>query len=643
MGYLAEKYDSAYFLRRDHEGNQLNYGVEGVEAFLKGDLREHDKEILRHVRFLGANVLEFGFGRGETIKHIWDAGAKSYIGVDFSAAACAIATEFLAKFTISGPKIFCADALEFVRDYTEEHRSLMASPIDVVVMLDFVEHVPRTELREILQTLKAILSPQAVIVVNTPDFTVDNDVIADGLDERVRDSSDALEETRGMHCNRYSLESLRQFFRDTGYQPVSRGHYFVLTATLDDKSRWQGDGSYRRLWDNARARGARLQGEWPHESFEVAYDVKEFPSLYRFEQGSLEGLAIYVIPSYLEYYPQGDYDSFLIDYLAQFDLAGKAIFDLGAFVGVNSMQFARLVGPNGEVCAFEPNPFNADRLKLNLSENPDLHDRIQIFPLAVGDAPGRCKFYVHHNVDEGTSSASYLDGARATLSCDSQTALGFTEVDVDLVTLDQFVQETGISPACIKIDIEGSEHLALAGAINVLRQHRPVLLIELHSIFCALTTLEIVTSIGYETSLLHVEQDGRCFIGASFAATAEQVGGGVAATKNQEDKPLKTHSDLELPLVKKQLDASRRTVNVLNAELTTVCAEREELNAELTTVCAERDKLATTLAHMQEQCSTLGSQLNEQRQINDVVSSRLLRYQMFPPIRIARRIARIFR
>jgi FkbM family methyltransferase len=102
------------------------------------------------------------------------------------------------------------------------------------------------------------------------------------------------------------------------------------------------------------------------------------------------------------------------------------------------MQFARLVGPRGTVCAFEPNPFNADRLKLNLSENPELGDCIRIFPLALANSHGKTKFKVHRNIDAGISSASHLEGAHTTLSEEQLSHLGFTEVDVDVVTLDDF-------------------------------------------------------------------------------------------------------------------------------------------------------------------------------------------------------------
>jgi hypothetical protein len=66
----------------------------------------------------------------------------------------------------------------------------------------------------------------------------------------------------------------------------------------------------------------------------------------------------------------------------------------------------------------------------------------------------------------------------------------------------------------LKIDVEGSEHLVLKGAINVLKNFRPILLIEIHSIYCMLKVFEFLNLLNYKVDLLKEEIDGRCFIAA---------------------------------------------------------------------------------------------------------------------------------
>lgn len=659
MGYLVEKYNKAYFLRKDIEGNPLPYGVEGIENFLKGELREHDQDILSRVQFSGANVLEFGFGRGETIKYIWEQGAGSYIGVDFSEAACDIAEEFLQKFSIVGPKIVCSDAVRFIRKFAHDSSLNKYPAIDVVVMLDFVEHIPRSELKEVLKTLKPLLSPKAVVVINTPDFPFDNDVIAEGLNEKGKDSSDFVEETKGMHCNRYTLNSLKTFFSGLGYQPISRGHYFVLPT--GNETVWSGDQCYRTCWNAAITRGIPLLGSWIVENFELAYEVSEKAKLYQFREGNLNGMSLYVVPSYLEYYSDGDYDSFLIKFVAKYNLVGKTIFDLGAFVGVNSMQFARLVGSEGTVCAFEPNPYNLDRLKLNISENAELSDSIKIFPFAVSNEKGNAKFNMHRNIDKGFSSASYLQGAYTTMSEQQLSELDFTDVSVEIVALDEFVHNSNFIPACIKIDVEGAEHLVLMGAINTLKQYHPILLIELHSILCAVASVKILIPLGYKIELLHLEPDGRCFVGATFVESETQLI--TDSLQVQQNDILTELEKLDLVTTKAKLHTKTQAYQRLIAELNQMRSLCDNLNSQLEdhSLIIQNQNLQleqqavfnNNLSLQQEQqCSdinilqTLNKNLNleleQLRATNETLSKSLLRYQMFPLIRMLRKLRRIF-
>lgn len=633
MGHLAEKYDAAYFLCKDENGDRLPYGVEGIECFHKGELRDHDRKILNHVDFSGARVLEFGFGRGESIKYVWEQGAAKYLGVDFSEAACEIAQEFLDTYEIVGPQIVCADAKKFIQEYIEKASADGPATFDVVLMLDFVEHVPRQELQDIIELLEGILCSSAIIVVNTPDFFLDNDVIAHGLNEEAKDSSDLVSATRGMHCNRYTLESLRKFFRKAGFIPISRGHYFMLSPVETVSAPVSSDKGYRLAWVEAQRTGGRLKGTWPREEFEVAYEVNEQASLYHFDKGSLKGFNIYLTPSYLEYYKDGKYDDFLIEYLSETDLEGKNIFDLGGFVGVNSMQFARLVGPMGRVCVFEPNPFNTDRLKLNISENPGLDDCIELYPYAIADSSGKKSFQVHRNVDRGISSASYLTGAHTTLADDELASLGFVDTEVDVIALDDFVETTGIYPDVIKIDIEGSEHLALRGALKVLDRHHPILLLELHSIFCAIAALEIIHPIGYDCKLLHVEPDGRCFIGASAKNMIKDNVIPPDEGQSLRDAIIRTQQlEMECLMLREQVAIKKQECGIMVSEIQSL--ERKILAME---------GIEKKYLELKDQYDVVNIQLQDQQQITLSLEQSLHKYQTFFPVRVARKLARIFR
>jgi hypothetical protein len=52
----------------------------------------------------------------------------------------------------------------------------------------------------------------------------------------------------------------------------------------------------------------------------------------------------------------------------------------------------------------------------------------------------------------------------------------------------------------------------LQGGVELLKKHRPLIMIEVHSIYSMLKTYDILQSVHYKVDLLKEEPDGRCFI-----------------------------------------------------------------------------------------------------------------------------------
>jgi len=69
-------------------------------------------------------------------------------------------------------------------------------------------------------------------------------------------------------------------------------------------------------------------------------------------------------------------------FLANIDLKGQTVFDVGAFTGLFTMFFARAVGKNGKVVAFEPNPSLCNKIKENSLLNN--FGNVEVKQVAIG-------------------------------------------------------------------------------------------------------------------------------------------------------------------------------------------------------------------------------------------------------------------
>ena len=144
----------------------------------------------------------------------------------------------------------------------------------------------------------------------------------------------------------------------------------------------------------------------------------------------------------------------------------------------------------------------------------DLAKNIHVYEFAVSDRCGNCKFNFSTNIEDLTSSGGFISGSYMPHSIDMYQNIGFTECEVETITLDQFVSshKSYKSPDIIKIDIEGAEHLALYGANELIKRQRPLLLIEVHSVVAMLKVSEYLFALDYEIKLLEEDRVSRCFI-----------------------------------------------------------------------------------------------------------------------------------
>ena len=165
----------------------------------------------------------------------------------------------------------------------------------------------------------------------------------------------------------------------------------------------------------------------------------------------------------------GTYELDLQAAASQLIKPGMVVYDVGANIGYISLMAARLTGESGRVFSFEALPANIARLNRNVTLNA-LLDRVQVVHAAVLDKAGEATFLAHASGAMGKALGSAGRDEHYT-----QT------IKVKGLALDDFVFRQGNPPpAVIKMDIEGGEGMALAGMTRLLKEARPVLLIELH-------------------------------------------------------------------------------------------------------------------------------------------------------------------
>lgn len=240
------------------------------------------------------------------------------------------------------------------------------------------------------------------------------------------------------------------------------------------------------------------------------------------KQGELAGVHLFVDAhgSWQKEMLHGEYDDFFSRYLSTVDMKGKVVYDIGAHIGYSALYFANKVGSTGSVVTFEPNPFNVERIKLILDKNKELGSRIKIAEVAVSSKNGTDNFIFSSYVDNGTSSGSFIDGAHTIYPKDDYIEYGgFKTIEVKTVALDQPSPYFSVEkdPHIIKLDIEGAEFLAVEGMRELLKRAKPLVLVEVHSIYNMYILGDIFYSLGYGLELLKEERDGRCF----FAATSK--------------------------------------------------------------------------------------------------------------------------
>jgi FkbM family methyltransferase len=182
-------------------------------------------------------------------------------------------------------------------------------------------------------------------------------------------------------------------------------------------------------------------------------------------QGALAGYRMSVDWNRFRSFVYGTWEPEVLRVVTNTVKPGMTVIDIGAHIGYYTLLFAKCVGPNGRVVAFEPLPANFELLERNIQLNELIC--VKTFPQAVFSRNEELILTVPDDLPHSGDASIYQSS-------------GTKQFRVPAIALDTFCESAGLRPDILKMDVEGAEHDVLMGARGTINRFSPKLLIELH-------------------------------------------------------------------------------------------------------------------------------------------------------------------
>ena len=154
----------------------------------------------------------------------------------------------------------------------------------------------------------------------------------------------------------------------------------------------------------------------------------------------------------------GVYEAFETNCVKKIIKKDDVVIDVGANIGYYTLIFAKLVGSEGKVFAFEPEPNNFHLLRKNVELNN--YHNVALVQKAVTNITGRVNLYLSK---EDSGQHKIYD---AHDNVDS--------LEVDAVRLDDYFENFVGTIDFIKMDVEGAERLVIEGMSSILQRIKSI-------------------------------------------------------------------------------------------------------------------------------------------------------------------------
>ena len=165
---------------------------------------------------------------------------------------------------------------------------------------------------------------------------------------------------------------------------------------------------------------------------------------------------------------QGYYEKYETKILSYFaDTKAGSIIDIGANLGYYAVILGKLLRSSDKLIAFEANPQIIEMLNKNIAIN-GLQEDIKVFNCALSDINDqKLKLYIPFKAGSSAASLNKLHPD------DTNNSIEITTQRLDDVTQIRNLESISL----IKIDVEGAELNVIKGALETIRENKPVLFV----------------------------------------------------------------------------------------------------------------------------------------------------------------------
>ena len=194
------------------------------------------------------------------------------------------------------------------------------------------------------------------------------------------------------------------------------------------------------------------------------YRYRPAPALAKLRSGQIAQITENDHLQLLLYYC-GEFEPECVELMRKHIGPGSIVLDVGANIGLYTLEAAKAVGPKGRVIAIEASPDHISTIKRSVGLNR--FRNVDIISSAVGEVEGVTTLILPEGANHGMFTLGSVTGS--------------VTRRVNVKRIDDILKEQEVlSVDFIKMDIEGSELVALKGATETLKRFRPTILIELN-------------------------------------------------------------------------------------------------------------------------------------------------------------------